>query len=601
MDTSLLGVMVPSVFPVIRTDQGTAAAEGVSTVRSPRRIAGFAGGRGLNRKETQVRTVWSVILVACLLAALVPSAHTQVQKLPLVRVEVKGPKDAAFVADRFDETHVHDRGFVHVVLWPGDAAALDRWGYRYEVVIEDLIARDRTVRLRASKSAGMIKLPGPDRAEYRILGDYVSEMQDLANKHPAQVKLLELSQPTHEGRTIYGLEIADKVAKPDGRPTFYVDGVHHAREWPAGEYPMIFAHYLLEGFGRNSSVTKLMKRGRVIVVPVVNVDGFDFSRSSPLGSQPSADGLHGAACAGLHCEAYWRKNRRSYSGQTLPALQKNPDAYGVDPNRNYSYRWGGAGSSNSTLLIGDQTYRGPAPQSEPETKNVEDLLLSRNVTSIISNHTYSRLVLRPWGDRQGDAPDEAYLKPLGARMAKAMGGYKNIKGIELYITTGTMSEWGYGTLGIPSYTFEHGTSFHPPYSGCTQNCVESDWRGVMKAFVLGGEAALDRRAHGIVSGRVVDRQGSPVAAELTVRRKIKNPLSPGNPVGDTHFTVALETSMEARGSFEWHLPPSTPPHLAAEGKRELYELTISVKGSKKRTLEFVLRRGDEMKLGTIRM
>ncbi|MGH9198313.1 MAG: M14 family zinc carboxypeptidase, partial [Acidimicrobiia bacterium] len=365
---------------------------------------------------------------------------------------------------------------------------------------------------------------------------------------------------------MYGIEIARNVKSDDGRPVFYVDGVHHAREWPAGEYPMIFAHYLVEGLNTNPEVTRLLTQGRVIIVPVVNVDGFDYSRSSPLGAQTTVDSAHGDVCGILHCEAYWRKNRRSYTEQTVPVIQRNPDAYGVDPNRNYSYHWGGGGSTDSTLLLGDQTYRGPGPQSEPETKNVEDLILSRSVTSIITNHTYSRLVLRPWGDTDKDAPGEQYLEALGARMAKAMGGYKNIKGIELYVTTGSMADWGYGTLGIPSYTFEHGLAFHPPYTGCSADCVGTEWKGVMKAYMVAANAALDEQAHGIIAGKVVDSSGKPLKATLTITKRIDNPLSPGNPTGDRAYKATLRVSIDVDGSFEWHMPPSTAPYLLEDGK-----------------------------------
>jgi hypothetical protein len=557
----------------------------------------LAQGRG--RAATRAALV--VALIGLVVASLPPLARSEEPSLVLVRVKVDSRQQGLAVADAFDETHVYDPGYVHALLWPGDHARLGALGYSYEILVNDVAERDRSAFAEAQRKASPVKMPGPDRDSYRVLDDYEAEMRALADKHPSLVRLIELPHESHEGRNVFAIEIARGVKKPDGRPTFYIDGVHHAREWPAGEYPMVFAHYLLERMGKDPDATRLLTKGRVLIVPVVNPDGFDYSRSSPLGAQASVDAAHGSACGAAHCEAYWRKNRRSYTDITLPEVRKNPDAYGVDLNRNYSYRWGGGGSTNSTLPIGDQTNRGPAPQSEPETQNVEELILSRNVTSIITNHTYSRLVLRPWGDRQEDSPDEGYLKKLGARMAEAMGGYRNIKGIALYITTGTMSDWGYGTLGVPSYTFEHGLAFHPPYTGCSSDCVGKEWTGVMKAFMIAGDAALDERAHGVITGRVVDSSGRPRSATLTVARKIKNPLSPGNPVGSKHHYSKLEVSIPVEGSFEWHLPPSTPPYLRAEGKSERYKLTIEAKGAGKRNLLIVLRRGQTLRIGDIRL
>jgi hypothetical protein len=541
-----------------------------------------------------------VLLVTVLVVALAPIGRGDDATLRLVRVAVDSAPEGALIAAAFDETHVYDPGYVHVLLWPGDAARLEAWGYGYETLISDVVAHDRKLFEEAGESAAPVALPGPDRSTYRVLADYNNEMQELAKKHSSLVRTFELPHVTHEGRSVRGVEIAHDVKSDDGRPVLYIDGVHHAREWPAAEYPMIFAHYLVDGFGKDDDVTRLLRRGRVIIVPVVNPDGFDYSRSAVLAQHSLSDSAHGTACSAAHCEGYWRKNRRSYSGATVPVAQKNPDAYGIDPNRNYSFMWGGGGSTNTPLPVVDQTYRGTEPHSEPETRNVQDLLLASNVTSVVSNHTYSRLVLRAWGDTMDDAPDEDYLFALGARMAAAMGGYQNIKSRELYVTTGTMSDWGYGTFGIPSYTFEHGRAFHPPYTGCSSDCIEAEWKGVMTAFMLAGEAALDERAHGVVKGRIT-RGGKPVGAKLTVTKPFENPLSNGNPIGQDGWPHKLAITIDASGAFEWHLPPSTRPHLRARGKSETYKLTIGAPGVKDKTFTFELGRGGVVDLGTVRL
>ena len=143
---------------------------------------------------------------------------------------------------------------------------------------------------------------------------------------------------------------------------------------------------------------------------------------------------------------------------------------GVDLNRNYGAFHGGPGAAAEPV---DPTYHGPSGFSEPETQNVRELVSSRHVTMLISNHTFSNLVLRPNGvnpqtigpdgNPVGDAPDEAAMKDLGARMA-AQNGYANIHGWELYDTTGTTEDWSYNATGGYGYTFEIGPNeFHPPY------------------------------------------------------------------------------------------------------------------------------------------
>ena len=56
-------------------------------------------------------------------------------------------------------------------------------------------------------------------------------------------------------------------------------GAHHAREWPSAELPMEFAHDLVRSYGTDPRITDLLDRGRAIIVPVSNPDGFDASRT----------------------------------------------------------------------------------------------------------------------------------------------------------------------------------------------------------------------------------------------------------------------------------------------------------------------------------
>lgn len=539
-------------------------------------------------------------LAVLIIAALVSPAHPDDRSGGLARVQVDTIEEAAYIAALFDETHRPVPGHVEVYLWSGDAARLDALGYDYDITIEDLAAHD--ARQRQQTPGQIAAMPGPDRTDYRRLADYETEMAELADKRPDLVKLLKLPHKTLEGRDVLGVEIATDVKANDGRPTFYVDGVHHAREWPAGEYPMIFAHYLAEGFGKDAEITRLLKQIRVVIVPIVNPDGFHYSREFILGQQQNADFAHSLPCGAGHCGAYWRKNRRSYTNLTVPVIQQNPDAYGIDVNRNYSYKWGGVGSSNTPIPLGDQTYRGASPFSEPESENVRELILSDNVTALISHHTSGNLVLRPWADTQEPTPDERYLAQLGDKMARALGGYRNDTWIRgLYPSTGNLSDWAYGTLGIPSYTFEHGTAFHPPYTGCTENCVEEQWPEVMKALMHAAWSALDMSLHGVIKGQLVDRRGKAVEAKLRLTKKFSNPLAEESTVEEERWPEKLDTTLVVYGRFVWHVASSTQPYLQVRGKQDTYELTVTRAGGGTRTFTFVLKKGQVLDLGAIRL
>jgi len=87
------------------------------------------------------------------------------------------------------------------------------------------------------------------------------------------------------------------------------------------------------------------------------------------------------------------------------------------------------------------------------------------VTTLITNHTYSNLVLREPGYAGAPkTPDETIYKALGDQMA-AQNGYRSQYSYQLYDTTGVTEDWSYYATGGLGFTFEHGaSSFHPALS-----------------------------------------------------------------------------------------------------------------------------------------
>ncbi len=61
----------------------------------------------------------------------------------------------------------------------------------------------------------------------------------------------------------------------------------------------------------------------------------------------------------------WRKTR---------SLNKGSNCVGVDPNRNWGYRWGGEGASPRPCT---EIYMGTTPFSESETRAVKDFIMKR--------------------------------------------------------------------------------------------------------------------------------------------------------------------------------------------------------------------------------
>ncbi|CAB4756230.1 unannotated protein [freshwater metagenome] len=523
----------------------------------------------------------------------------------------------------------HD--YVEVVLHtPADLAALVLGGFTFDVRIPDLVKRSLEIaEINEDYARATRRSPLPSgRDTYRTLDDYNADMAALEETYPKVAKRFTLPLPSLEGREIFGVEIgSDVTRKASGRPTFLLMGVHHAREWPSGELAMEFAVDLAKNYGKDRRITRLLDRARVVVVPVVNVDGFDLSRTDgefldlralndtgldPLGGQTSVLATPG--------QAYKRKNCRIIDGVATPAgtcraTLASPGGFlaGVDLNRNYGGFWGGPGAAGSTpnpaaVEVGplDPTYRGAAPFSEPETQNIQQLVRERQVTMLISNHTFSNLVLRPNGVAPttigpdgipvGDAPDEKALKRLGAKMTAA-NGYQNIHGWELYDTTGTTEDWSYNATGGFGYTFEIGANeFHPPYPEVVDEYLgagELEGKGNREAYLAALEHAVDTRFHGVIKGK------APAGAVLRLRKEFDSPT------WESSFEDFLDSSITVgrTGTFSWVVNPSTRPVVRprtytvdgvtkrTKGKKESYTLTCEVDGKVESAQKVFIDRG----------
>lgn len=524
-----------------------------------------------------------------------------------------------------DMTEHAGHGHMEVVLHTAaDRDALRSSGLDYDIRIPNLIERSLEVlELDELYAERTLVSPLPSgRDGYRTLDDYNADMADLAERFPKHVKMFELNHPTLDGRTVQAVEIGQGVKGPDtGKPTFVLMGLHHAREWPSGENAMEFAIDLAEGYGKDKRTTKLLKKGRVVVVPVVNADGFDLSRTS--GEFVDLRALDGGGTASLLATpgfAYMRKNCRLIDGVDTPdgtcALQLTTNGgflLGVDLNRNYGGFWGGPGAAATTpnpaeVELGplDPTYRGAAPFSEPETQNIQELVRSRQVTMLISNHTFGDLILRPNGVSPntlgpdglpvGDSPDEKGLKKVGAKMA-AQNGYQNIHGWQLYDTTGTTEDWSYNATAGYGYTFEIGPDeFHPPFEDVVGQYLgtgEYAGKGNREAYFIALKHAVDTKYHGVLKGK------APKGATIRLRKDFDSPT------WDSSFEDFVDSSITVgkKGKFSWIVNPSTRPVVM--GKKvdkladtpfasETIEGSVTVPGIGTATHEYVAKKKSDV-------
>ena len=216
---------------------------------------------------------------------LIGSSQKQDGKVQVVHVKARSPEARTKVSKLgLDMTEHGDATGVEVVLHgTKDAARLRDAGFDYNVKIADLAARNKTNAAKDRKyAAAVAQSPLPSgRTTYRHLADYNNEMTQLARRYKNLVKPLTLKNKSIEGREVRGIEITTNPNNVnDGKPVYLQLGAHHAREWPSAEHAMEFAYDLLENYRTDARARRVVKNARTIIVPVVNVDGFEVSRNA---------------------------------------------------------------------------------------------------------------------------------------------------------------------------------------------------------------------------------------------------------------------------------------------------------------------------------
>jgi len=521
------------------------------------------------------------------------SASEEAQKLQLVRVALPREGDAGRLqALGLDTTDHAGPGYQDVLLHSdADAQALRDAGFAYDVRVADVVEQDRQDRAveKAAASSRRARLAAraipSGRTSYRTLAEIQDELRRQAAENPGFVRLFSVGK-TFEGRDILGMEIATDVTRTDdGRPTYVQIGTHHAREWPANEATLEFGLELINGFkAGDARLSRIVREARTLVIPVLNVDGFDatiVSERATLANPANQSNTYINQGRG----AYKRKTCTTGDPVTeaIPcAVRANGDTAafrdtGVDPNRNYGVDWGGPGTSSQRLSL---VYHGPAPWSEIETDSFRRFIRDRQPTVLITNHTYSGLLLRPPGLSDfGPAPDEDRLRTLGDAMA-LQTNYLSQFSYQLYDTTGTTDDYLYFGLNSFSYTPEIGkegfhpaytTGFIPEYDGQPEvddngNPTGRKLGGLREAYTLAGEAAIEADTHSILEGTAPAGRTLRISRTFTYQTS-RRPNDNGvqNPVQTITEPRQTDLTVPADGRFTWHVNPSRQPRDAGPG------------------------------------
>lgn len=497
------------------------------------------------------------------------------QKTRYVMVHAATPKLRSEVAALpLDVTERATRRGVGVILHGAhDARVLRDAGFDWTVKIADLDARARKNARADAAYARRAESPLPSgRTSYRRLKDYNADLKMLHRRYPKLTRPFTLRHTTVEDRMVRGIEITTHAAKVrDGKPVFLLMGAHHAREWPSSEHAMEYAFDLLQNYsetGGDKRARRIVRHTRTIVVPIVNVDGFKISRNAdPLGDFSTFDYEMKRKNCGISVDTPGQYATGPCDDNEAGRLR------GVDLNRNYPGFWGGRGASPDWS---SDTFRGDEPGSEPETRNIRYLMSHRQVTTMISNHTFGNLTLRPPSLLDtGWTPDEPQYKALGAKFT-AHNQYTNEASFQLYDTSGSVEDWSYWNTGGFGFTFEIGPNeFHPPF----REGVVAEYLGLEPAAGagLGGNreayyqaslATLKKSMHSTLVGK------APRNRVLEIRKRFVAATSPvirkdGTTGPQKYYDNKLVSRYKSNGgSFSWAVNPSTRPLIAGRWGRD---------------------------------
>jgi carboxypeptidase T len=379
-------------------------------------------------------------LVALALLA-VPASAMAAQSYRIT--DVRTVVDRAAVAGTGAAIVEVDHGSVVVTASGSDIRKLRSLGYRATKV------RMRRVREPGGKGprARAAAFPSAD-AGYHDYNEMAAETLAIANANPTLVSRFSIGR-SYEGREIWALKISDNVGVDEAEPEVLFNANQHAREHLTVEMALYLANELTSKYTTDSRVRSMVDSREIWIVPMVNPDGVEYDIATGTGYR------------------MWRKNRQPNTGST---------AIGTDLNRNWAWQWGCCGGSSGTTS--SETYRGPSAFSAPETQRLRDFVNTRVIGGVqqirvaIDWHTYSELVLWPYGYTTSDiatgltADDQATFATLGRAMA-GTNGYTPEQSSDLYIADGTIIDWLWGQHKIFAYTFEmfpttSSPGFYPP-------------------------------------------------------------------------------------------------------------------------------------------
>nr|AIN76718.1 carboxypeptidase A [Oplegnathus fasciatus] len=304
---------------------------------------------------------------------------------------------------------------------------LETQDVEYSIMIEDLqvmLDEEQEAMESATRVAEPRNTDSFDYSNYHTINEIYSFQDMLVAENPNLVSKIVIGQ-SYEGRPLNVLKFSTGGTN---RPAIWIDTGIHSREWVTQASGTWFAKKIVLDYGHDPTLTAILDKMDIFLQIVTNPDGFYYTHNS---------------------NRMWRKTRKPNPGSSC---------MGVDPNRNWDAGFGGSGASGNPC---SETYRGPRANSESEVKSIVDFVNShRNLKAFLSIHSYSQMLLYPYGYTTTPAKDQAELHSLAKKaitdLASLYGTSYRYGSIinTIYQASGSTVDWTYNQGIKYSYTFE---------------------------------------------------------------------------------------------------------------------------------------------------
>ncbi len=360
-----------------------------------------------------------------------------------------------------------------------DVAGVDLNSKTVDLIVSEAQVKTlRTQGFNIIETKSKVSMTKPDN-QYQTPEKVIALLKKYEATYPHLAKVYSAGK-SMEGRDIAVIKLTSNVSQNNpAKPRIFFNGMHHAREVMSVEVPIDTINVLLTQYGHDAKVTHWLDSYEVWVMPMFNVDGNNVVWTK---------------------ESMWRKNTHG--------------GYGVDINRNYPYAWNSCNGSSS--YQGAQDYHGESAGSEVETKVMMNLVKLIHPVFSISYHSYSEIVIYPYGCEGQHVPNREVVEGIGSEMAALIvndnqsGHYTAGTAPELlYSVDGGDIDWFYHEAQVIPYVIEvnsSGQGFQPSYSKWRESTVAR----VRPAWQL----LLNKMDGASIRGQVQDAQGNGIAHAL---------------------------------------------------------------------------------------